>query len=194
MQKDDTWIRSVCDQCRGDCGILAHRVDGVVVDIKGDPDCPNPRGKLCSKGYAGVMNLYDPHRLKRPLKRTNPEKGLGVDPGWVSISWDEAMDILVEKLSKIRKEDPRKLVFSTFDVYGMQNVLATWPRAFGTPNTNWSGYYCGQYLHSSMFLTNGTFHSDFDAHYVNYLILFGNQAGFGAGLNPNITAQQVAAA
>ncbi len=191
MQKDDTWIHSICEMCKGDCGILVHRVDGVVVDIKGDPDCPNSRGKICAKGYSGLMNLYDPNRVKTPLKRTNPEKGLGIDPGWVPIHWDEAMDILEEKLSKVRKEDPRKLVFA--EISDGKDGTA-WPKAFGTPNVHWYGYYCGQYLHSSMYLTNGSFHCDFDAEHIKYLVLFGNQAGFMAGLNPNITSQKVATA
>ena len=76
MQKEDTWVHSICDMCRGGCGILVHRVDGMVVDIKGDPDSPDSFGKLCAKGHAGIMSLYDPHRVKTPLKRTNPEKGL----------------------------------------------------------------------------------------------------------------------
>ncbi|MFC2059660.1 molybdopterin-dependent oxidoreductase [Chloroflexota bacterium] len=193
MQKEDTWVHSACEMCMGGCGILVHRVDGVVTGIKGDPDCPNGRGKICSKGLAGVMSLYDPNRVKTLLRRTNPEKGLGVDPGWVPISWDEAMDILEEKLAKVRKEDPRKLVLSDFDPSSsLGGVLKPWVTAFGTPNNHWGGYYCGNYLHASMYLINGTFHCDFDAEYINYLMLFGNQAGFGAGLNPNITAQAVA--
>lgn len=194
MQKEDNWVHTVCGMCIGDCGILVHRVDGMVVDIKGDPDCPNSLGKICSKAYAGIMSLYDPNRVRTPLRRTNPEKGLGVDPGWVSISWDEAIDILEEKLSKVRKEDPRKLAITSFDGSSSVEVVKHWAMAFGTPNSHWSGYYCGQYLHSSMYLSNGTFHCDFDADYINYLMLFGNQAGFGAGLNPNITAQKVATA
>jgi len=192
MKKEDVWIHSSCSMCLGDCGILVHRVDGVVVDLKGDPDCPVNRGKLCPKGLSGMMTLYDPSRLKTPLKRTNPEKGIGVDPGWVPISWDEAFDTMVSKLTKLRNEDPRKLVFSTFDTYTMREKMTPFAKAFGTPNTQWQGYYCGQYLHSSMFLTNGTFHCDFDQEYVNYLLLIGNQHGFMAGLNPNIGAQKMA--
>ena len=192
MKKEDIWIHSVCGMCLGDCGLLVHRVDGVVVDIKGDPDCPANLGKLCSKGYAGIMSLYDPSRLTTPLKRTNPEKGIGIDPGWVPISWDEAFAIMVEKLTKLRREDPRKLVFSTFDTYTMREKMTPFATAFGTPNTQWQGYYCGQYLHSSMYLTNGTFHCDFDQEYVNYVMLFGNQHGFMAGLNPNIATQKMA--
>lgn len=138
MHNDDKWIHTVCDQCRGDCGILVHRVNGVVVEIKGDPDCPISRGKICAKGYAGIGNLYDPYRVKTPLKRTNPEKGLGIDPGWVPISWTEAMDILVDKLDKVRKDDPRKLAFAAFDTYVMHNVLSCWAKAFGTSNNRWA--------------------------------------------------------
>jgi len=193
VPKEDIWIHSICDVCEGACGILLHRVDGVVVDIKGDPDCPNSRGKTCSKAGAAIMHLYDPSRVKTPLKRTNPEKGIDIDPGWVPISWGEALDILEEKLTAVRNEDPRKLVITTFDTASLEK-MKLWSKAFGTPNLGWSGYYCGQYLHSSMFLTNGSFHCDFDADRVNYLLLVGNQAGFGAGLNPNITAQKVATA
>lgn len=193
IPKEDIWIHTNCDQCLAECGVVVHRVDGVVREIKGDPNCPNSNGKICSKGHAGIMNIYDPNRVLRPMKRTNPEKGLGIDPGWVHISWDEAIDILAEKLIKIRKEDPRKLVISTFDTYALTHWLVPWTQAFGTPNV-WIVYFCGQYLHSAMYLTNGTFHCDFDAKYCQYLILVGNQVGFGMGLNPNISAQMMAEA
>ena len=114
MQKEDVWLHSTCSMCNAGCGILVHRVDGVAVDIKGDPDHPTSRGKLCAKGPCAIMSLYDPDRLKTPLKRTNPEKGLGVDPRWVPISWDEALDIAEKELARIRKEDPRKLTVSSF--------------------------------------------------------------------------------
>jgi anaerobic selenocysteine-containing dehydrogenase len=191
--KEDVWIHSICDQCLGECGILVHRVDGVVREIIGDPDCPNSNGKLCGKGHAALMSLYDPNRVQYPMKRTNPEKGLGVDPGWERITWDEALDMLASKLAKVREDDPRKLVISTFDTYALVHWLPQWVKAFGTPNV-WIVYFCGQYLHSSMYITNGTFHCDFDASYCKYLMLFGNQCGFGAGLNPNISVQEVAKA
>ncbi|MBU2497324.1 MAG: molybdopterin-dependent oxidoreductase [Proteobacteria bacterium] len=192
-KKEDIWIHTSCDQCLGECGILVRRVDGVVREIKGDPECPNSMGKICGKGHAAIMNLYDPHRVLRPMKRTNPTKGLGVDPGWVPISWDEAINTLADELGRVRSEDPRKLVISTFDTYALVHWLPLWSQAFGTPNI-WIVYFCGQYLHSSMYLTNGTFHCDFDAKHCQYLVLVGNQAGFGSGLNPNISVQEVAKA
>ena len=108
--RDDVWIKSACCICFSNCAIRVHRVDGVVVSIEGNPDCPTSLGGLCPKGASGMMLLYDPNRVNVPLKRTNPEKGIGVDPKWVEIGWDEALDTITEKLRKTRAEDPRKLL------------------------------------------------------------------------------------
>ncbi|MEK7334959.1 MAG: hypothetical protein AAB222_06530, partial [Candidatus Binatota bacterium] len=75
-EKEDVWIHSICDMCYAACGILAHRKDGVLVKIEGDPDCPASEGHLCAKGQAALIGLYDPSRVKVPLRRTNPQKGI----------------------------------------------------------------------------------------------------------------------
>lgn len=192
---EDVWLHSICDMCFAACGIVAHRKDGVLVKIDGDPDCPASAGKICAKGQAGLIGLYDPSRVKVPLKRTNPEKGIGVDPGWQEISWDEALDILTEKLRKIREDDPRKLIISSFDQIALSYFIRpVWAIAYGTPNSDWVGYFCGNYLHASMYLTNGAFHSDFDLDHCNYVILLGNQQGFMAGLNATVMARKMAEA
>ncbi len=193
--REDVWVHSVCDMCFANCGILAHRQDGVLVKIEGDPDCPASGGKICAKGQAGLIGLYDPSRVKVPLIRTNPNKGIGVDPGWKEISWDEALNILTEKLKKIREDDPRKLIISSFDQIALSYFIRpVWAIAYGTPNNDWVGYYCGNYLHASMYLTNGGFHSDFDLDYCNHVILLGNQQGFLAGLNATVMARKMAEA
>jgi len=68
--------------CWNNCGLLVRKVNDVVVNIEGDPENPHTKGMICAKGLAAPMNLYSPHRVKTPLKRTNPEKGIGVDPKW----------------------------------------------------------------------------------------------------------------
>jgi anaerobic selenocysteine-containing dehydrogenase len=95
--------------CPSQCAIRVHRRDGVVSMIEGNPKSPLGMGRLCAGGPAGIQLLYDPYRVNHPLKRTNPEKGIGVDPRWQEIGWDEALSIIVEKLKKVRAEDPRKL-------------------------------------------------------------------------------------
>jgi thiosulfate reductase/polysulfide reductase chain A len=66
-------IPSVCQMCVNTCGILLTVENGVVVGVEGNPDNPHNYGRICAKGISAVMGLYDPHRVLRPLRRTNPE-------------------------------------------------------------------------------------------------------------------------
>ena len=102
------WIPSSCGMCLHGCGIKVLVKDGVALKIEGDPTNPDNMGKLCPKGNSGLARLYDPTRILKPMKRTNPNKGPGVDPGWVEIEWDEAYDIVARELGKVRQDDPRK--------------------------------------------------------------------------------------
>src|SRR3990172_2272998 len=122
--------------CYNQCGILVHRINGTVVKIEGNPRSPFGMGRLCPRGLAGIQVLYDPHRLNRPLRRTNPEKGIGVDPRWEEIGWDEALDIIVGKLSKIRDEDPRKLFLcgTVVSLAPLTFAMGVFMPAFGSPN------------------------------------------------------------
>ena len=105
----DEWLRSYCRMCvKPLCATFVHVVDGVAVEIKGDPACPTNQGTLCARGHAALSSLYNPYRVKRPLKRTNPNKGLDQDPRWVEISWDEALDTITRRLQKVKAEDPRR--------------------------------------------------------------------------------------
>lgn len=191
--KEDVWIKTACDQCYVPCGVIAHRVDGVVVKIDGDPTSPQNFGKVCAKGQAAIMGLYNPNHIEKPLKRTNPKKGLGVDPKFVEISWDEAMDIIVEKLRKVREDDPKKVIMSTFDMSLIYEAMA-WLVAFGGCPGVWmtAGFFCGAALHQYTYLTNASFHTFPDLEYCNYLILVGNGHGFGVGSKPNISSQCMA--
>jgi molybdopterin-containing oxidoreductase family molybdopterin binding subunit len=84
--QEDRWIPSACTICYGGCSIRVRRVNGTVVKIEGNPESPVGNGRICVKGLSGIMLLYDPNRLNVPLRRTNPVKGIGVDPGWQPIS------------------------------------------------------------------------------------------------------------
>ena len=67
-------VPSVCEMCGVKCGIVARGRDGRLVKIDGNPKHPFSNGKLCARGNAGMMTLYDPDRLKQPLKRTKDGK------------------------------------------------------------------------------------------------------------------------
>ena len=98
--------------CLNQCCIKAHVVVGVVVELKGDENGPN-EGRMCGKGASGIMQLYDPYRITKPMKRTNPEKGLDVDPGWEEITWDEAYALAAEKISAAVANRPNDFMWSS---------------------------------------------------------------------------------
>ena len=90
-----------CNQCV--CGPDLFKVevkDGVALRMTPnfDLDGVHPAGgRICVKAYGLVQKTYNPNRITRPLKRTNPKKGKEHDPGFVEISWDEALDIVAGK-------------------------------------------------------------------------------------------------
>ncbi len=178
--EENVWIKSTCYMCWNTCGIKVNKVDGVIVKIEGDPDCPQNWGKTCAKGNSGHISLYDPNRVLFPMRRTNPAKGFDVDPKWERVTWDEALEIITARLKKIRAEDPRKLVASTFDTRGQSGVFfGAWAAAFGTPN-HWGGgaqYFCGNGYHPVTYLTHGTWFGEPDIRRCRYLMLFGTQNG-----------------
>jgi anaerobic selenocysteine-containing dehydrogenase len=109
---EEKWVKSHCQMCFNACPIEVHVKGAKAIKIKGDPDDPNTRGRLCARGLSGLTKLYDPDRLKAPLIRTNPEKGEGIDPKWKEASWEEALDLVAKKLKKIRLDNPNKLICS----------------------------------------------------------------------------------
>ena len=182
MAEQRTWVKSHCQQCFSTCGILVELEDGMPSKITGDPDDPNTKGKLCPRGLSGLTKLYDPLRVKSPLIRTNPQKGIGVDPKWKEISWEEALDYVGKKLHEIRTKNANRLIYLAWP--GEKYVEAqAWGHAFGTKNGGFSfsgaSNRCANPNHMVGMLTHGALVEFPDLDYCNYLILAGTEMGFG---------------
>ncbi|MEE9276655.1 MAG: molybdopterin-dependent oxidoreductase, partial [bacterium] len=104
----EEWVPTTCWIGKQDCGMLARKINGRVVKFEGHPANPRNRGKLCPKGIAQIMAVYDPNRVKTPLIRTNAKGGPGK---WRQASWDEALDLVAAKIKDVRKRDKRLLVW-----------------------------------------------------------------------------------
>jgi len=191
-QSDDTWVPTVCMGCYNCCGIRVHRVQGRVVDVEGDPKAPNSRGHICAKGKARFLDLYNPQRVLKPLRRRNPVKGIGVDPQFEEITWEEALRTVTDRLRAVRAEDPRGLVIAHFDLpgYGISKAFGT---AFGATNFHWNrADYCGSAPHVANLLLNGSFNAEIDLDLCNYMILWGTQLGHLAETIPLHAAHKMA--
>jgi phenylacetyl-CoA:acceptor oxidoreductase len=95
-----------CYQCVAGPDLLKVIVkDGVAVGVEPNADMAETHpacGKVCVRAYGLIQKLYNPARVKTPMRRTNPAKGRDQDPGWQPISWDEALGTLAGRLNALR--------------------------------------------------------------------------------------------
>ncbi|MCI2242209.1 molybdopterin-dependent oxidoreductase [Adlercreutzia faecimuris] len=178
----EKWVKTFCGTCIfTNCGMEVKVVNGVATEIRGNKDHPANQGTMCPRGAAQLMNLYDPYRCKVPVKRTNPEKGLDVDPQWQEIPLEEAKEIIFTKMEECYAKDPRRHMF----MYGFGDTLhegpyqKTYTAIMGTPNYAMS---CGPLceVHHAPQLFNNTFIDRVDVGHCNYLITLGRNMGASA--------------
>jgi phenylacetyl-CoA:acceptor oxidoreductase len=104
--RHERYVTTYCYQCVAGPDLLKVRIeDGVATEIVPNFDASDIHpagGKACVKAFGLIQKTYNPNRILRPMKRTNPKKGRGEDPGFVDISWDEALDLIAEKLNAAR--------------------------------------------------------------------------------------------
>ena len=202
--QEDVWIPTQCGRCYGQCGVTVRRVNGVAVKIEGVPDTTlGSEGGVCGKGSAGLQVLYDPNRLNKPLRRTNPEKGLHADPKWKEISWEEAIGEIVEKLGKVIEDDPKKILLQGTTCRVMRNTtdflfpfVAALASEKGIPK-GWpggGGLHCGNGAHENTGMIHASWSHVPDFKLCNYAIYFGASKGHGSGHSAMITARLAAEA
>ncbi|UCF57568.1 MAG: molybdopterin-dependent oxidoreductase, partial [Deltaproteobacteria bacterium] len=173
-------------------------VVGLEGNIQGEDfsELSRNKGTVCLKAYGNIQKLYNPHRIKTPLKRTNPEKGRGIDPQWVEISWDEALTMVAEKLKKIRQDDTRKF----FEIGGGRkpSLLGTWKpflKAFG-PRSNFGsggGIHCRLSDHLFGTAIHAAYTCETDYSYCEYLLMIGvnTMASGGATMTKQLVEARV---
>ncbi|MCK9285827.1 MAG: molybdopterin-dependent oxidoreductase [Rhodocyclaceae bacterium] len=88
----------MCPICEANCGLLvaADRRSKKLIGIRGDDKDPLSQGFLCAKGYAWTELHEDPNVIKTPLIKRNGE--------FVPATWDEALDLVGERLNAIRQK------------------------------------------------------------------------------------------
>ena len=143
---------TTCYMCACRCGIRVTLRDGEVRYIQGNPDHPLNKGVICAKGAAGIMKQYSPARLSKPLLR-KPKSARGAGE-FSEISWAEAFDIIEQRLSNIRKTDPKKFALFTGRDQ-MQALTGLFAKQFGTPNYAAHGGFCSVNMAAGMVYTIG---------------------------------------
>jgi len=189
-------VPSFCYECYNNCPVIVRVENGVIVRIEGNPRAPHTEGRLCPKGQAALMRVYDPHRVKVPLKRTNPEKGMGVDPRWQEISWEEALDIIAAKLKHLREVNPGGLKLPTMELPRAFMALY-WGYAFGTHyvgagSGTGGGVHCGNSVHNLGSIVWQSYHDWPEYEYTKYALFIGTNTGFESDRAIPVDAKRIA--
>jgi len=87
-------VRTTCPHCGMGCQTIVHLKDGEIVKVTGAGDAPPNRGRLCRRGRFAVYEPDARERLTTPLLRQDGELR--------AVSWDEALDAVVARLTAVR--------------------------------------------------------------------------------------------
>ncbi|MBU1743442.1 MAG: molybdopterin-dependent oxidoreductase [Proteobacteria bacterium] len=171
------WIPTTCQGCTQWCPVEFFVQNSRAVKVRGNQLSKVNNGYCCPRGHLMLQELYDPDRIKVPMKRTNPEKGRGVDPKFVPVSWDEALDTIADKLMELRKNnEPHKFLFIRGRYSPKTYPLAyeTLPKMIGSPNNISHSAICAEAEKFGPFYTEGYWgYRDYDLANMKCLVVWG---------------------
>jgi thiosulfate reductase / polysulfide reductase chain A len=161
-------IPTTCDMCVNKCSLIAVVENGVLQKLNPNPQNPRSRGMVCARGNAGIQQLYDPNRIKRPLIRA----GARGEGKWRPASWEEALNFAAEKLTAAKaKYGPQGTLWSSSESF-QEGFFKNLALAFGSPNVVRHSTLCLASVNLAYSLTFGTVPS-FDLLNAKYIIMSG---------------------
>ena len=123
-------VYSICGMCTVRCPIMSEVENGEVVFLQGNPHASGLEGSICARGSAGLALLKDRERPQTPLIREG-ERGEGK---WRSVTWDEALDYVAQKLEKVKEAYGSRSIFLTDRGGPFRDYHRAFLRGLGTPN------------------------------------------------------------
>lgn len=170
---EQTVKMTTCYMCACRCGIKVTLEGNEIRFIQGNPKHPVNKGVLCAKGNAGIMKQKSPAKLTQPLvRKAGTERGAGE---FEPISWEKALELLTERLRRIRETDPKRLAFFTGRDQ-MQALTGFWASQFGTINWAAHGGFCSVNMAAGgLYMTGQSFWEFGDPDWDNakYFMLWG---------------------
>ncbi len=89
-------VQTTCPHCGCGCQMLLEVLDGRLIGTHPLKTGQTNQGKLCIKGWTVHEFVHSGERLTRPLIKT--------DGAFREASWQEALDLVVEKMTAIRDQ------------------------------------------------------------------------------------------
>jgi anaerobic selenocysteine-containing dehydrogenase len=113
-----TVIGACPHDCPDTCSILTTVEDGKAIAVRGNPDHPFTRGRLCVKVNNYEERVYSDKRVLYPLKRVGP-KG---SKQFQRISWDEAIETIATRWKSIIATDGAQAILP-YSYLGTQGII-----------------------------------------------------------------------
>lgn len=117
--------------CFDACKFNVYKENNQIIKVEGDKEHPYTKGIICKKGIRHISRHYHENRQYTPL--------LKVDGKWKEISFTEALDIMSEKISEIKKDYGSKSIMY-YEQYGSGSIL----KSIGEVFCNFLGGCCKQ--------------------------------------------------
>jgi len=89
-----TYYASTCRECPAGCGIVVRTHQGRAIKIEGNPSHPVNLGKTCARGQTALQGLYNPDRLKEPVRQNGRGSG-----SYTTLNWEEAVIVVKDALA-----------------------------------------------------------------------------------------------
>ncbi|WP_194785564.1 DMSO/selenate family reductase complex A subunit [Actinomyces haliotis] len=147
MKDADSVAWSACTvNCGSRCPLRLQVKDGTVVrvlpDNTGDDELGSQRVRACVRGRSIRHRIYNPDRLKHPLRRKKGTKR--GDGEWEEISWDVALSDIATKMKDIKKRYGNEAFYINYGTGTLGSTMAcSWPpdeSAFARMMNCWGGY------------------------------------------------------
>jgi len=172
----EQWVSSTCQGCTSWCPVQVRLENGYAVGVRGNPHSKAVHGKICPRPHLALQQVYDPDRIKVPMKRTNPKKGRHEDPGFVPISWDEALDLIADKILELRaNNETHKFAYFRGRYSYLRDILySAMPKIIGSPNGISHSAICAEAEKFGSYYTEGYWgYRDYDLENTRYVLCWG---------------------
>ena len=135
------------------CGVDCYVKDGKIIKVEGMAEHPYNHGKICTKGASLRNYIYRQDRIKTPLRRVG-ERGEGK---FEPISWDEAYQIIAEKLNAVKEQySPHSVAFFSGYCKWYRPIFHRFANVFGSCNFGTDDSTCSASMVIANKVTAGT--------------------------------------
>jgi len=95
-----TYYATTCRECAAGCGLIVRTMQGRAIKVEGNPNHPVNLGKTCARGQVTLQGLYNPNRVRGPLKHKRGEALYNEKYEDVAsnMKWEDAFQVVADAL------------------------------------------------------------------------------------------------